>query len=39
MATIDVDLVRDGSRPGWHAIDDSDEPVEATVERILSIAQ
>jgi chloramphenicol 3-O-phosphotransferase len=37
MREIDADLVRDESRDGWHAIDNSDEPVDATVDRILSI--
>jgi adenylylsulfate kinase-like enzyme len=37
MHDIDADLARDGDRPGWHAIDNSDESVSKTVERILSI--
>jgi chloramphenicol 3-O-phosphotransferase len=37
MREIDADLVRDASREGWHAIDNSDESVDATVDRILSI--
>lgn len=39
MRQIDADLVRDAARPGWHAIDNSDEPVEATVDRVLSIGR
>ena len=37
MRHIEADVARDSERPGWHEIDNSDEPVEATVERILSI--
>ena len=37
MREIDGDLARDARRPGWHVIDNSDEPIEATVDRILSI--
>ena len=37
MRDIDADLVRDGARAGWHAIDNSDEPVDATVARILAL--
>jgi adenylylsulfate kinase-like enzyme len=37
MRRIDADVARDAARPGWHEIDNSDEPVEATVERVLSI--
>ena len=39
MREIDGDLARDGARPGWHELDNSDESVEATVERILSVAR
>ena len=39
MRQIDADVARDGQRPGWHEIDNSDEPVDATVERILSIGR
>ena len=39
MRRIDEDLARDGRRRGWHVIDNSDEPVEATAERILSIGR
>ncbi|MGH2401612.1 MAG: phosphotransferase [Candidatus Limnocylindria bacterium] len=35
MRSIDGDLARDAELPGWHALDNSDESVEATVERIL----
>jgi adenylylsulfate kinase-like enzyme len=38
MREIDGDLARDGARPGWHDLDNSDESVGATVERILSVA-
>ena len=34
---IDADLVRDAGRDGWHAIDNSEEPVDATVARILDL--
>jgi hypothetical protein len=37
MRHIEADVGRDAERPGWHGIDNSDEPVEATVERILAI--
>ena len=37
MREIDGDLASDADRPGWHRLDNSDEPVERTVERILSI--
>lgn len=37
MREIDADVARDASRPGWHRIDNSDESVAATVERVLSI--
>lgn len=39
MREIDADLIRESARDRWHRIDNSDEPVEATVERILSIGQ
>jgi hypothetical protein len=39
MREIDGDLARDGARPGWHEIDNSDESVESTVERILAIGR
>ena len=39
MREIDAGLAEDGSRDRWHLIDNSDEPVEATVDRILSIGQ
>ena len=39
MREIDADLARDAARPGWHAIDNSDEPIETTVDRILSIGR
>ncbi len=39
MRRIDGDLSGDPAREGWHDIDNSDEPVEATVDRILAIAQ
>ena len=39
MREIDGDLARGGARPGWHAIGNSDEWVDATVERILSVAR
>lgn len=37
MRRIEPDLARDAARPGWHVLDNSDEPVDATVDRILSI--
>jgi chloramphenicol 3-O-phosphotransferase len=37
MREIDLDIARDAARDGWHAIDNSNEPVEATVDRILHI--
>jgi adenylylsulfate kinase-like enzyme len=39
MAEIDGDIEREPDRPGWHRLDNGDEPVEATVERILSFAR
>ncbi len=39
IRSIDADLTGVEARQGWHRIDNSDEPVEATVERILSISQ
>ena len=39
MREIDADLARDAARPGWHEIDNSDEVVAVTVERILSIGR
>lgn len=39
MHEIDQDLTRDGDRPGWHSIDNGEEPVDRTVERILSIVR
>jgi hypothetical protein len=38
MREIDGELARDAERPGWHVIDNSDEPVAESVERILSLA-
>lgn len=38
MRQIDGELARDGARPRWHELDNSDELVESTVERILSVA-
>ncbi len=38
MRQIDVDLARDAAREGWHDIDNSDEPVAATVARILELS-
>jgi len=37
MREIDHDLARDAARPGWHELDNSDESVDSTVERILSL--
>ena len=37
MRRIEPDLARDAARPDWRVIDNSDEPVESTVDRILSI--
>jgi hypothetical protein len=37
MREIDADVTRDAARDNWHAIDNSDEPVETTVDRILHI--
>jgi hypothetical protein len=39
MRQIDADVARDAARPGWYEIDNSDEPVEATVDRVLSIGR
>ena len=39
MREIDAEVARDATRPGWHAIDNSDEAVETTVDRILSIGR
>lgn len=39
MRTIDGDLARDAELPGWHVLDNSDQSVEATVERILPFAR
>lgn len=39
MREIDAEVARDSTRPGWHAIDNSDEPVEGTVDRVLSIGR
>jgi hypothetical protein len=39
MREIDADLVRDAGRPGWHDVDNSDESVGETVQRILSIGR
>lgn len=39
MRQIDADVARDAARPGWHEIDNSDESIESTVERVLSIAR
>ena len=38
MRTIDADLARDAGREGWHEIDNSNEPLEATVARILALS-
>lgn len=37
MRTIDADLARDAAREGWHEIDNSDEPLEATADRIIAL--
>ena len=37
MREIDADLVRGAAREGWHAIDNSDETVDATVRRIVAL--
>ena len=39
MREIDADLTNERPRERWQRLDNSDEPVEATVERILSIRQ
>jgi len=39
MRQIDSDVARDAARPGWHEIDNSDESIESTVQRVLSIAR
>lgn len=39
MREIDAEVARDATRPGWHEIDNSDEAVETTVDRILSIGR
>ncbi|HYI23754.1 MAG TPA: AAA family ATPase [Candidatus Limnocylindrales bacterium] len=39
MREIDGDISRQPDRPGWHVLDNSDEPIEATVQRVLSIAR
>ena len=37
MRRIDADLARSAGRPGWHGLDNSDEPVEQTLDRIESL--
>ncbi|MCA1587564.1 MAG: AAA family ATPase [Chloroflexi bacterium] len=37
MRQIESDLERDAARDGWHDLDNSDEPVESTVARILAL--
>ena len=39
MREIEEDLARNGARPGWHVLDNSDESVESTVERILALTR
>lgn len=39
MRTIEDDLRRDGHRAGWTVVDSSDESIDQTVDRILSIAR
>ena len=39
MRHIEADVARDAGRPGWHEIDNSDESIESSVDRILSIAR
>ena len=39
MREIDADLARDAARPGWHELDNSDESVDSTADRILSIVR
>lgn len=39
MREIDGDLANESDRPAWHVLDNSDEPVEATVQRVLSFAR
>ena len=39
MREIDGDLARGAARHGWHDLDNSDESVDSTVERILSIGR
>lgn len=39
MRQLDADVARDADRPGWHAIDNSDESIEQTVERIVSLVR
>jgi thymidylate kinase len=37
MRSIETDLARDSARPRWHRVDNSDESVADTVDRILAI--
>ena len=37
MRQVEADVARDAARPGWHEIDNSDEPLDSTLDRILSI--
>jgi len=37
MHRIERDIERDAAREGWYEIDNSDEPVEVTVGRILAL--
>ena len=39
MREIDGDISSQPDRPGWHVLDNSDEPIEATAQRVLSIAR
>ena len=39
MEAIDADLGADPIPDGWHRLDNGDEPVDATVQRILALAR
>lgn len=39
MRGIEDELSRDAAREGWHEIDNSDEPIESTIDRILALGR